>query len=212
MTRARVALASGLSLMILALGVTLTRSPPSVARSDRTPLEGTIAYMNSGSRACQAHEPLPNDVTAVRFSLYAGIGPRVDVDVLSNGRSIAHGVRGAGWRGESPTVHLATASSGAFDAKLCFALGSSGERVGLDGSPAKPGEGVISQSGHSLGVKLRVEYLRSGDRSWFSLASVVARRVGLGRWAAGTWVAVLVLMLVVALVIGTAWLTARELL
>ncbi len=198
--------------MAVAIAVVLTRSPPSVAWNDGVALEGTIAHLSSGSRACQAHETLPQSTTAVRLSLYAGIGPRVSVEVISGDRVLTRGERSAGWRGESPTVPLLAVSQGSSNAKLCFALGSSGESVGLDGNPAKSGEGVISQSGRSLGVKLRVEYLRSGSRSWLSLATPVARHLGLGRSAAGTWVALLAMALVAALVSGTTWLTARELL
>ncbi len=209
--RATVALAAGLSLIAIAVGVAVTRSPPSVAWTDQTPLRGTVAYMAAGSRACQGGETLPPAVTAVRLSLYAGLGPRVRVDVSSGARLLTHGVRDAGWRGESPTVALAPAPHGASDVELCFSVGSSGESVGLDGEPAKPGQSAVAQNGRSLGVRLRTEYLRSGNRSWISLATIVARHMGQGRWAAGAWIAPLVLILVAAIVAAVVWLAAREL-
>ncbi len=211
MTRARVALAAGLMLMLAAIGLTLTRSPLSVAWSDSTPLEGTFAEVVGGSQACQAHEELPQSASAVRLSLYAGLGPRVSVKVLSGDHVLTSGVRGAGWRGQSPTVPLLPVSQSASDVKLCFRVGRSEENVGLDGSAARPGEGTIAQDGRSLGVKMRIEYLRGGNRSWLSLLPSVFRRAELGRWTAGAWIPLLVLLLVATMVSGAAWLTAREL-
>jgi hypothetical protein len=209
-TRARIALAAGFVLLALAIGFALTRSPPAVAGSNGVPLEGTIAHVPGGLGACQAHTLLPAGATAVRVSLYAGIGPRVSVRVVSaHGRLLASGVRGSGWRGESPNVALRAPKSGATDTTFCFALGSSGESVGLDGSTARPGEGAVAQGGGALGVRLRIVYLRPGGRTWLALIPSVARRFGLGRWAAGTWVALLVALLVGALLAGAAWTAAR---
>jgi hypothetical protein len=210
--RARVTLAAGLVLLVLAIVFVLTRSPPTLVGDNGVPLEGTFAHLPSGSSACQAHTPLLAGASAVRVSLYAGIGPRVSVRVLSSdGRLLASGVRGSGWRGESPTVALAAPSSAAANTNFCFALGSSGESVGLDGSGAQTGEGARTRDGSALGVRLRIEYLRPGARTWLALVPSVARRVGLGRWAAGTWVALLLALLAGTLLVGAAWTTAREL-
>ena len=127
MTRARVALAAGLMLMLVAIGLTLTRSPPSVAWSDSTPLEGTFAEVMGGSQACQAHEELPQGASAVRLSLYAGLGPRVSVKVLSGDQVLTSGVREAGWRGQSPTVPLSPVSQNASDVKLCLSSAPRGK-------------------------------------------------------------------------------------
>jgi len=43
-----------------------------------------------------------------------------------------------------------------------------------------------------------IEYLRPGESSWWSLATSVARRMGLGRAETGTWVALLAILLMVA--------------
>ncbi len=57
-----------------------------------------------------------------------------------------------------------------------------------------------------MSAYLRIEYLRPGPGSWWSLASAVARRMGLGRAPSGTWVALLPLALMSVAVALAAWL------
>jgi hypothetical protein len=208
--RVRVALGAGLTLMAIAIGITLTRSPPTLAWSDYTPLNGTFTQLAGGTRACQAHMNLPMGASGVRLSLYAGLGPRVTVKILSGDRVLTSGVRDAGWRGESPTVPLQPVSRGVPGVKLCFALGRTTEAVAIDGVSPSP-EAATFENGQSVGGKMRVEYLQAGHRSWLSLASSVARRAGLGRWAAGTWIVLLALTVMTAIVVGASWLVVKEL-
>ena len=211
MGRVRVALVVALTLMTIVIGVTLTRSPPSVAGSDFTPLIGSFTQLNGGARACQTHEALPQGASAVRVSLYAGLGPRVTVKVLSGGRVLTSGVRGAGWRGESPTVPLRPVRQGASNVTLCFALGQTAEAVYLDGVGSSASDAVTSEGGQPLGGRMRIDYLKPGSRSWLSLAPSVARRAGLGHWPSGTWVTLFAVMLIAAVVAGALWLLVSEL-
>jgi len=197
--------------MAIAIGITLTRSPPTVAWTDYTPLNGTFTQLGGGARACQAHLILPSGASAVRLSLYAGLGPRVTVKVLSGNRVLTSGVREAGWRGESPTVPLRPVSYSVSHAKLCFALGRTTEAVAIDGLSPSPSESATFTSGRSVGGKMRIEYLEPGRRSWLSLASSVARHAGLGRWPAGTWIFLLVMMVVATIIVGASWLVVKEL-
>jgi hypothetical protein len=207
-----VALGAALALMVIAIGVTLTRSPPSVAGSDYTPSQGSFALVNGGARVCQTNQSLPSGTTAVRVSLYAGLGPRVSVKVLSGDRVLTSGVRGAGWRGESPTIPLRpVVRQGASNVKLCFALGRTSEVVFLNGVISNASDAVAYEDGSSLEGRMRIDYLKPGDRSWLDLALSVARRAGLGRWPAGTWVILLVTTMVAVVVAGTSWLIVREL-
>jgi hypothetical protein len=205
------ALAAGLALMAIAIGVTLTRSPPIVAWSDSTPLNGAIAHTRTSARACQGDETLPRGASAVRLSLYAVYGPRLSVAVLSGERVLTSGALGAGWTAEAVTVPLRPLRHGASHVKLCFALGPTSELIGMIGSPAGPGEATTTGDGHRLGGRMRIEFVRPGRRSWLSLASSVARRMGLGHTAAGTWVVLLLAAVMATVLAGASWLTAREL-
>jgi hypothetical protein len=207
--RVRPALVAGLTLLAIAIGVTLTRSPIVVAWSDPTPSNAQIAQTRISARACQADEVLPPGASAARLSLFAVFGPRVSVAVLSGGRVLTSGVRGAGWTGGAVTVPPRPLRRGASHVKLCFALGPMNEVVELIGSPASPAEATTAGDGRRLPGRIRIEFLKPGRRSWWSLASSVARRMGLGHTAAGTWVVLLLAAAMATVLAGASWLTVR---
>jgi hypothetical protein len=100
---------------------------------------------------------------------------------------------------------------GVSNVKVCFTLGPTIEAVEIDGASPSPRESATFEDGRPVGGKMRVEYLRPGRRSWLSSASSVARRVGLGRWAPGTWIVLLVICAMAVVTVGTSWLILREL-
>jgi Predicted membrane protein (DUF2142) len=191
-----VALATGLTLIALALALTLTRSPLVVAATNSIPPETTIATTRAAGGICQQGETLPGATTAMRISVSATIGPRVTVTALSGSRVIARGTRGPGWTGENPLVAVRRIPQTIPDARVCVALGPALGTVGLLGAP-------VDNEGHA---KLRIEYLRPGPRSWWSLASATARRMGLGRSPGGTWVALVALALMATAAVLASWL------
>src|SRR6202043_813748 len=60
--------------------------------------------------------------------------------------------------------------------------------------------GALVQTTGGRAPMFRVEYLRPGHSSWWSLASSVARRMGLGHAAAGTWIVFLLIALMITVV------------
>jgi hypothetical protein len=56
-----------------------------------------------------------------------------------------------------------------------------------------------------------MEYLRPQPKSWWSLASSIAYRMGLGRAVGGTWIVFLALALTLAVALLALRLTLREL-
>ncbi len=58
---------------------------------------------------------------------------------------------------------------------------------------------------------MRIEYLRPGHRSWWALASSVARRMSLGRMPSDAWIAFTPLILMTAVVVLTSRLTLGQL-
>jgi hypothetical protein len=197
--------------MGVSVAITLTGAPLIVAGSNFTSQKGLVAETSGGARACQAGESLPEGTTAIRLSVYALIGPRLTIKVLSGKRLLASGVRDPGWIGESPTVALRPVSKGAQHVRVCFALGAAQGNVILYGGPAKPSERAVGEDGQLLSGRLRIEYLKPDDHSWLSLAPSVARRMGLGHWPAGTWIVLLELALMLGVLVGAIWLTNREL-
>ncbi len=210
----RATLAVGLVLVAVALAVTLTRSPPVVVGSDFTPLRQPFAESSVSTVGCQAGETLPPGTSAIRLSIYSFFGPRVTVAVLSGERGervLTSGVRDAGWIGESPTVAVRPVRVGASGVRVCFALGRMAGLVSMDGSRASPEKQVSSPSGSPFGGRMRIDYLEPGSSSWLSQARSVARRMGLGHWAAGAWIALLAAALMAGVLAAAMWLTVREL-
>jgi hypothetical protein len=208
---ARISLAIGLGLTALALGLTLTRSPPRLARTNWVPEEVVLASVYQGASACQADEELPHGTSAIRLSLQAVIGPRVTVEARSDGHAIAHGSRGAGWTAGSVTVPVASPPRTVDPVTICYTVGPTRGPLDVYGARTPPTVALHGGEGASLGGRMKIEYLRAGSSSWWSRMLSVARRIGLGHAAGGTWLALMAALLVLAMSGLASWLVVREL-
>jgi hypothetical protein len=217
----RIALAVGLALALLALGVVLSRSPLTVVgtnashlnanpfRTSASPLNASVQVPKRGSNTCQQVLELPEGTSAIRVSATANVGPRVTLSALSGPTVITHGTRGAGWGiAESVTVPVQPTPRAIANANICLAFGPAA--IGraflygvwtLNGPPDLP---------HSA-VTPRFEYLRPGPASWWSLAPSVITRMGFGHAPSGTWVVFVVLGLMITLATLAVRLVLREL-
>jgi hypothetical protein len=207
----RIALVGGLTLLAIALALTLSRAPLSVARANHPPghSEQPVASTSHGGRYCQSGETLPQGTSAIRIWLDATSGPRVRVVVLAGGRAVTSGVRGSNWIGGSVTVPLEPLSRTVFDATVCASFSLHDETIIAQGNAA-PAALAARFDRRALSGRIWIEDLRPGGRSWASLAPEVARDMGLGRADAGTWVVFLALALALALVALTTGLLLRE--
>ncbi len=203
MRSVRVALVAGLALMAIAIAIVLTRSPPEVAATDGIPFAHIVAIAPGGGVACQSGELLPAHTTAIRVSLAADLGPMVKADIVSAaGRALTSGERAPGWGAGVVTVPVRPLPQAFTNATVCVSFTGAYERIDFYGklTPAR----VAARSNRGpLAGRLRIEYLRSGQATWWSLATAVARHMGLGRAWSGTWIAALVLALMVTLAAAT---------
>jgi hypothetical protein len=211
MRSARTAFVVGLLLLTAALALTLLGSPIGVAASNKVPgTEALVASTNRSNSYCQAHETLPRATSAIRVWLDATAGPRVRLSVFAGGRAVAGGTRASNWIGSSVTVPVRPLPHTVHDTTVCISFQLHDETVIVQGNAA-PAR-VAAREGHrALGGRIWIEYLRPGTRSWLSLATEVARRLGLGRSPAGTWVALVALALLAAALALTSRLVLREL-
>jgi protein-S-isoprenylcysteine O-methyltransferase Ste14 len=204
---ARLAIVASVALTA-ALGVlTLTHSPPRVVRASARG-EDVLGSTTGVASACQGGEALPAGVSAVRIWLEAEFGPPVSVRAYARGRLLTQGRRGAGWTASAVTVPVKPLAHAAAGVKLCFDARPNGERLQLYGVHTDSRTAALGPGGQRLGGRMTVEYLAGGRSSWFSHALAVARRMGMGRAFAGTWIAPLVALVmaaVCALLVGTAW-------
>jgi hypothetical protein len=206
------ALVLGLALLGAALGLTLARSPMVVAASDGVPAtaQTLIAATSEGARYCQSHELLPQGTAAVRVSLVAPLGPRVDVVVSSRGHAVTSGETGPGWTGETVTVPLRPLPRAVAPTTVCVSFRLPDERLYLLGQTTSA---VLAARGGlgALPGRMRLEYMRPGPRSWASLIPSVIRRMSFGRATSGTWIVFLALALAAAVAILTVRLVRTEL-
>jgi hypothetical protein len=211
-TRARLKLllVAGFLLGLVGIAITLTQAPITVARVN-TAQTAFVAEVHQKTSVCQPGEVLPRGTSAIRLRAYAFLGPRVTVAVLAHSHVIAHGERGSGWTAGVVTVPVNPLSSTRAGVELCFTLfGNGDESIGLVGEPNDAAPLARGQNAPLPG-RVRVEYLRPGGASWWSLAPEVARRMGLGHAPAGSWGVLLVIALMGGLVALCSRLILREL-
>src|ERR1700677_1277041 len=210
MRSVRVALAAGLAIVAIAAGLVLSASPLTVLATNSIPLKKALRLPWRNASACQAGERLPGNTVAIRISVGAIIGPRARAQVLAGPRVLTSGEQSPGWTGDNMTIpikHLAGAVSAA---KICFAVGSSGQGVAALGNDTP--RAIAAQTGRGpLPGRFRIEYLGEGSSSWLSLASTVAGHMALGRAWSGVWVVFAVTLLMLVAAILASGLTLREL-
>jgi hypothetical protein len=206
-----IALAAGLALVAAAIAVTLSGAPVAVVGANSSSPIGTFAETTNRAGACQGGEVLPAGVTSIRLTLASAAGPWVRVHVLQGSRVLTGGIAGNGWLAGAVTVPVRALAHPVSQARICFTLGPTVESVGIVGEPTNPDVAARSRAGKALPGRFRVEYLRAGSSSWWSQALKVARRIGLGRSPAGTWVVLALIALMVAVVAVASRLALREL-
>ncbi len=209
--RTSIVLAAGLALIAVLIGVTLARSPPTLAGTNGVPAERPVGIAEVAIGACQAGETLPAGTSAIRLSLIAIVGARVSVRVLSGRELLTHGVTGAGWTGSEVTVEVAPLARSVSHAKVCFGLSDVDGEVVVRGKLTPPAVAAVSGRGQHLNGRFRVEYVRAGHASWLTLLTSVARHMSLGRGGGGLWIVFFILALALTVVALTSWAIVREL-
>jgi hypothetical protein len=211
MRAVRVALAAGLALVALAVGLTLHSTPLSVAASNKVPgNEGPIWETRHGATFCQAHETLPRGVSAIRVWLDAAAGPRVSIAVYSHGHLLTSGSRASIWVGGAVTIPVKPLPRAFANVTVCASFRLHDETVIVQGS-ATGAASATREGPVALYGKMGIEFMRPDTRSWAAQALEVARRMGLGRAGAGTWIALLALALLASIVALVSRLLLREL-
>jgi hypothetical protein len=199
MRRVRMALAAGLVLVLATLGIVLSHAPLTLTGTNGLKAEPNVAHTGGEVTLCQNEGVLPRETSALRVSLSANVGPALAIKVLSGGKIIARGSRPAGWGlAETATVPVAPIGHAVRNVRVCTTIGATPEPLEIRGT-------VINHV-----VALRLEYLRVGPSSWWSLASTIAGHMGLGRSPTGMWVAWAAALAMLAVVGLTSRLLLRE--
>jgi hypothetical protein len=202
MRRVRVALVAALTVIVIALGLVLSRPPLTLAGSNGVPANFAITFIGGNQVICQPGGTVPAGTQAIRMSLSVNIGPSVRLRVLSSSTLVTEGSHAAGWGvDETVTVPVRRVAHTIAGTRICTTIGPAVEPIQVNGAKApSPGGGP--------GVWLRAEYLRPGASSWLALVPSVARDMGIAHAPAGTWVA----YLTIAVMLGVCALVSRSLL
>jgi hypothetical protein len=206
----KIVLAGWLLLGITAAGITLSGSPLVLAATN-TPEQSFIADDTQTTAACQPGETLPRTTSAIRLRVFAYLGPRVTVNVLWAGHTITHGERAAGWTAGAVTIPVKPLPHTRPGVKLCYAFYFNGDETGqLVGEQTTGPQAAQVQNGTVPG-RIRVEYMRPGSSSWWSLALTIARHMGLGHAWSGTWCVLPLAALMTCVALTCARLILHEL-
>jgi hypothetical protein len=206
----KLTLGLGVAILIAVCAYALTRSPPRVLRAGPK-ATGYLSGFAGDASACQAGEALPAGVSALRLSIAAYVGARIQVSVFSGSQVITRGTRSPTWTGTSVTVPVTPLRDGASDVAVCFEIAPNNEPVFLLGREVPASEGLTLPTGERVPGRLGIEYLGSGQGSWWSRILTVARHMGLGRAFSGTWIVLLIAALTAAVGVLAGGLVLREL-
>lgn len=213
--RAVVTFVVGAIVMALLAAVALSSSPPRVVRISAPGVKAlsphggvAIGFDSKAARICQSGEVLPAGVSAERVSVWAFFGAPVHLSMYKGSRLLTQGSRAADWTSSSVTVPVRPLRHAVSGVKACIAMSPNEEPLTFLGAevPASqdailsdPGGGRAARVGRPLHGRLVIEYLASSNRSWWSRLLEVARRLGLGRAYSGTWIALLLALMVAAI-------------
>ncbi|MFI5004806.1 MAG: hypothetical protein ACHQE6_07315 [Solirubrobacterales bacterium] len=192
--RIPITLATGLALIAIAIGVTLTRSPARLAGANGATRENLLLETTTAVDVCQPNEVLPRDTSAVRLSMEAITGPKLTAEVLAGPRLVTDGELGSGWIGKVVTIPVRQTASTIRGATVCLAVAPQDETVSLIGEKT-PQPLAALRDGTPLPGRMQIEYLRPGDRSWWSRIASVVQHMGQGRAWSGTWIGLLLALL-----------------
>jgi hypothetical protein len=206
-----ITLTIGLTLIGVAVIAVPMRTLPVVAGSNSIHGENFIELEEERATlsSCQPAGVLPQGTSAIRIGIEGlYFSPATTIKVLSGSRVLREGHHGAGGP-SAPTVtvpveRLAHTVDGA---RICTTVGPAVGPIRYYGTPTHS-----SNPANPLQqATLRMEYLRAGTKSWWSLTSSIAYHMGLGHAPGGTWIVFLVLALMLAVILGTSRLTLEEL-
>jgi hypothetical protein len=208
--RIKIVLATGLALIAIAVFVALLHSPRTVAATNGVPLAGPVAATRGNVGICQRGEKLLAGTSAIRLQVEATTGPRVVVGVIAGGRLVTQGTVGTAWYGSAVTVPVQPLARTLANVTVCLQLSYLSGQVVAFGASTKPTFAATSE-GRPLPGRLRIEYLQSANRSWWSLAGATIEHMGLGRAASGTWIVFPILLFALAAIAVGSRTLVREL-
>lgn len=191
--------------------VGLSRSEPRRSGTNLTKDVGYVIPLGSRQELCEPGELLPGDTGALRLraSSSAPGGPRLSVSISDSAGRISSGALAQGWRSGTVSIPVSRIAQTLPAATVCIA--NLGDRQVSFGGSAPDASFYVAIAGKPLSGRLRIEYMRPGSESWFSLLPTLAHRFSLAKgglvrhWAIfGT---IVLMLLALAL---SVWIVLKE--
>lgn len=215
--------AAAIAVMLLSVPSRVVRVGKPGARAVGPAGAHVLAATTGSPTICQDGEVLPAGISGVRLSLWAFAGARVRVMAYRGSHLLLEGSHDADWIGDSVTVPVRPLRYQVSDARLCVAVGPNSEPLLLLGpttpkrsgalvaSYGTPVADLVAGKARQMHGRVSIEYLAPTHRSWWSRLLEVARHLGLGRAYSGTWIALLLAALMLAVAALAIRSTLREL-
>jgi hypothetical protein len=185
----RVVVAIGFAALLAGLTVTLAQSAPRQAGSNNVIETDEVARLEPRGSHCQEDELIPKD--AAKLQLRVGTNgrpaPAIRVTVRGgDGRQVTAGRLPAGAREGYVAIPVRQVGATTPGTRVCIHVG--GARTVLYGQASR----------------IRLDWLRPGNESWFALIPVVAHRFALGKASlfGSLWLVVIALVMVAAAAIA----------
>ncbi len=206
-----------LLLLVAALlgGVLFTLSQPTAGRTgtNGAGFETFLASVSGGQRVCQRHELLPAGTAVVRLAVTSQYspGPALRIELRRRGDVLARATARTDARRFFVAGRIPRTTRDVAGVTLCYTVGPGAGPVAPAGGYTSPGTDTATVDGNDVGRSMWVEYSSGAAGSWWSHASTVVRRMGMGRgdwggpWMA--WTAGALVLCAVALAIGAIWTT-----
>jgi hypothetical protein len=204
------ALAVGLGLIGVSIIVVLAHSPSTVAGTNSVSSSDYVELEKGGLTDCQRAETIPQGTSAIRIGIEAlRFNPAVAIRLSEGSHVLREGSQLAGIvSAPNVTVPIAPLARTVHDARICTTVGPTVQTIRFY---ALPGSSPASTTDPLRNAELRMEYLRPGPTSWWSLIPSIAYHAGLGRAPGGTWIAYLVAALMLGLLAIASRLIVRDL-
>jgi hypothetical protein len=189
-----------LGALLVAIVVLLSQDGRRLAGSNNVFDRFTVVRLQPGKEVCDRRETVPAGTASVRLTIArATEGAPVAVRVREAGGRVAErGTIAGGWSGSRVDVPIGDVASTIANAQVCitssqplflrgYNTANEGESSAVDGNPSKE--------------TIRLQYIRGGEESWWSVLPAIAKRMGVARgkvfdgvWMFVAWAGLLVLV------------------
>lgn len=207
-----------LALGLLALGAGLALALSHSAQP-RTGTNGVwpqvpLGELGPRQRICQDGELLPAGTAQLQFAVQPTqrVGPRIAVTLSRGGQQLARTAMLVEARhGVLVSAPLRPRAQDLDGVRVCLAVDGRGQ-AGLIGGPTPANTGELMADGRPTGASIPITYVQADAASWWSRASTVFDRIGLGRgdWGGG-WIAWAIALLLVGSLALVVFVLVRDL-